>query len=285
MKKSLVNLNKFLFEVPKGSYFCIKKELYSNTISKRNFSKITSYIPKCVEEAKTKLVKIDYSDLINPKNQLNYEIDQAFGKQGLGLIAIKNIPNLNKARENILKKGFEFYHLDPEILEKLEKPEINYLVGFNKGRSYTENQFEYLTNAFYARTQNERPSFKHDKELEKKYENVWPDKEHIKDFKEYYLKMGSILHNILVLLLEHFDNYLKSFSIDGKNPQFKMRNHFNDFKNENDSVCRLITYFPIDSLDKRILNREDAEKIKKNWCGWHRDFGILTALCHPQYFS
>ncbi len=245
-----------------------------------------NYYPK-FEDNKTYLVKIDYSVLNNQTSDLSEEIVKAFGKQGLGLIAIKNIPNLKQARQNILKKGFEFYHLDDRILKKLEKPEINYMVGFNRGRSYTENEFEYLTNAFYARTQNDRPSFKYDKALEEKYKNVWPDEKDIKDFKKFYFEMGNIMHNILVLLLKHVDEYMKKIIKKDKvnNNNYEIKNNFLDFAKKNDSVCRLITYFPIDSLDKDILKIKDAEKLKKNWCGWHRDFGLLTALCHPIYFN
>jgi len=264
-----------------------------NDLNKVNHNNNDSFIPKFVEKEKTNLIKIDYSTLKDSKVNLFKEINQAFGKEGLGLIAIKNVPNLLSARENILRKGFEFYHLDQKILKKLEKPEINYLVGFNKARSYTENEYEYLTNAFYARTQNNKPSFKIDKNLELKYENVWPEENEIKDFKKNFIEMGNILHNIHLLMLKHFDDYLKSLILNKNNENtnticFKIKNNFLDFHKENDSVCRLISYFPIDSLDKEILKgkkEKEVEKIQKNWCGWHRDFGLLTALIHPIYFS
>ena len=45
--------------------------------------------------------------------------------------------------------------------------------------------------------------------LTKKYENIWPDENKIKDFKTSYIKMGDILYNIQLLLLKHFDVYLE----------------------------------------------------------------------------
>lgn len=265
----------------------ILKKFNSATILLRNKIQIklfttseASYIPKFVDNKHSNITKIDFAKLSVGNTDLSEEIHKAFGKEGLGLIAIKNIPNLKQARENILKKGFEFFHLNESLLKKLENPEVNYLVGFNRGRSYTENEFEYLTNAFYARTQTDRPSFKLDKTLEEKYKNVWPDEKDIQDFKKYYLEMGTITHYILKLLLKHFDDYMKK-AIKSEN----IKNNFLDFTKENDSVCRLITYFPIDNLNEENLKGKNTEKIKKNWCGWHRDFGLLTALCHPIYFN
>lgn len=243
------------------------------------------FMPKFVEKGQTDLIKLDYSKLDIDNLDLSKEIHKAFGKEGLGLIAIKNVPNLLEARKSILNKGFEFFHLDEKILKKLEKPKANYLIGFNKGKSFTENEFEYLTHAFYARAQSDKPSFKLNKEYEETHKNVWPDEKDIKDFKKYFVEMGNITHYIMKRLLKHIDIYLKNIIKNESYSQFEIKNNFNDFLIENDSVCRLLTYFPIDNLDKKILEGKNAEKIKKNWCGWHRDFGLLTALCHPLYFS
>jgi len=276
-----------------------KKNNFCTLLNNKNDKKIihhksNSFIPSFVDNSKTNLIKIDFSTLNDQEVNISQHINQAFGKEGLGLIAIKNVPNLISAREKILKKGFEFYHLDENILKQLEKPEVNYLVGFNKARTYTENEYEYLTNAFYARTQTNKPSFKYNKNLEEKYQNVWPEENVIKDFKQNFLQMGSILHNVLLLMLKHFDDYLKIL-ISEKNDQItkndiiKIKNNFLDFQRKNDSICRLISYFPVDTLDKNMLKAKkdssEVEKIKKNWCGWHRDFGLLTALIHPLYFN
>ena len=46
-------------------------------------------------------VMINYSDII-AKKDLNNEILNAFGDEGLGLILIKGYPNLQKKREKVL---------------------------------------------------------------------------------------------------------------------------------------------------------------------------------------
>jgi hypothetical protein len=37
------------------------------------------------------------------------------------------------------------------VLKSLEKPEVNYMIGWSKAKAYTENEFEYLTGSFYAK--------------------------------------------------------------------------------------------------------------------------------------
>jgi isopenicillin N synthase-like dioxygenase len=243
-----------------------------HTLTKSDLNSVKSH------SSNSKVIKIDYSKLIDPNSNLNDEIEQAFGRQGLGLIIIKNIPNFSETREKILRKGFELAQLNEEDLKKLEKPEAKYMVGWSKGKAYTENDFEYLTGAFYGRTQTDRPKY-NDSEFEEIYKNVWPEEEKIKDFKNSYIEMGTLMLNVQINMLRHLDNYLKEVI-----PQYRKGLMHDSFSKDYDCISRLLNYYPASTLDKDLI-KSKGEKIKKNLCGWHRDFGILTGLTHPKYFN
>jgi isopenicillin N synthase-like dioxygenase len=223
----------------------------------------------------SKLIKIEYKDLINHKADLNQAIQDAFGSEGLGLIVIKNT-GISELRKNILSSGFKLGHLDPEYLKKLEKPELNYNLGWSRGKSYVENQYEYLSGAFYARILCESLQHEEDPEMEKKYTNVWPDEELIPNFKRDFKAIGKALLDSQINLLKHIDKYIKSIM-----PDYQEDMLYNTFSEKNDCLGRLIVYYPPSSIDDK-LRKEISED---NWCGWHRDFGLITALSHALYFN
>ena len=55
---------------------------------------------------------------------LNNEIHEAFGRDGLGIITIKNVPEYMKSRQNLLKNGYKLSQLDPKYLKIIER-ELN----------------------------------------------------------------------------------------------------------------------------------------------------------------
>jgi isopenicillin N synthase-like dioxygenase len=223
----------------------------------------------------TNLIKIDYNELIDPNSNLIDNITQAFGINGLGLICIKNIPNYSEIRKDILKKGFEMANLDQDYLQTLEKPETNYSLGYQKGKSFFGGKWEALTGAFYARVLNEQIDHS-DPEMKKKYTNIWPSEEKLQGFKNSFLKMGKLLTHCQESLLLHLEKYVKSCY-----PKYEEGSIYNKLKARNDAISRLIMYHPAKTYDETKYGAES----KDNWCGWHRDFGIVTGLAHPIYFK
>jgi len=223
----------------------------------------------------SKLIKIDYSDLISNECNLSKSIQDAFGEDGLGLIVIKNTA-ISELRNKILTQGYNLGHLDEDSLKKLEKPELNFNLGWGRGKSYVENQWEYLTGSFYARTLSENLQYPSDPEMEKKYTNIWPDEDKLPNFKQDFLAIGRLMYEVQINLLRHIDKYLESIM-----PHFEEYMLSKTFTENTDCLGRLIVYYPPSSMDESI--KKDVSK--DNWCGWHRDFGLVTALTHALYFD
>jgi isopenicillin N synthase-like dioxygenase len=228
-----------------------------------------------MDSSKTNLIKVDYSEIINPNSNLSKQISEAFGLEGLGLIAIKNIPGYPEIRKRILTQGFKMAHFSQDDLKSLEKPETNYSLGWQKGNTYINGQWEALTGSFHARVLNETITHSND-ELKNKYLNTWPSEEQLSGFKKVFSEMGLLLTNCVENLLYHLDRYTKECNSD-----YEEFNLYNKLRTRNDVLSRLIIYYPANTYDEEKYGKES----KDNWCAWHRDFGVLTGLAHPVYFK
>jgi isopenicillin N synthase-like dioxygenase len=223
-----------------------------------------------------KLIKIDYKLLVDLGSNLTEKIGQAFGKDGLGLIAITNVPGYPEVRKNILKQGFKMANLEQDRLNQLEKPETRYSLGWQKGKSYFNGKWEAMTASFYARVLGEQIDHS-DPDMREKYTNIWPEENELPEFRDNYLEMGRLLTHCTENLLFHLDKYTATNYPDIYPDSYL----YNKLKAKNDVISRLIMYYPAKTYDEDKYGKES----KDNWCGWHRDFGVLTGLAHPVYFK
>ncbi len=244
---------------------------FSLTISNKNFKLFPQSFKRFTE-----VIKIDYNKLDSSQNILD-EIHNSFGRNSLGLIIIKNIPGYTEAREAFLQKGYLLSQENEEYLKTLEKPEADYNVGWSKGRCFVDGGFDYMQGSFYARLLNDHLIDESDPQMEKNYTNIWPYKPI--GFKESFLNLGKIMLDTQFKLLKQIDKYIESKKKE-VNSEGSYLSLYDCVKEKNDIIGRLLTYFPVDSFDHKQFKGESD-----NWCGWHRDFGICTALCHPIYFD
>jgi hypothetical protein len=209
------------------------------------------------------IVKIDYEKIVDHENDLSDLIEKAYGKEGLGLLVIKNIPNYEQIRFNILNKVYNFTNLDKNVLKSLEKPELNYMIGWSKAKAYTENEFEYLTGSFYAKSTEEGVECE-DKEFSSKTNNVWPSENSenkLLGFKNDFTTMGELMTTCQLHLLKHLDKYLTKIL-----PNLEPNSIYSSFVNKNYSISRYIIYDPPINLPSELIKIK-GDKIKKNWTG------------------
>jgi isopenicillin N synthase-like dioxygenase len=221
------------------------------------------------------LVRIDYNDLFNFNTDLSDKISQAFGIDGFGLIAVKNIPNYPEVRKKILNQGFTMANYDQDYLQTLERPDSIYSIGWQKGKTYFSGVWESMTGAFCARIGGD-VMIHSDIDMQKRYMNVWPEEQRLPGFKEDILGIGELLTHCTENLLYHIDKYTQK-SIPG----YKEKNLYNRLKARNETIARLIMYYPAKTFNEQKYGKDS----KDNWCTWHRDFGVLTALTHPIYYK
>ena len=70
-------------------------------------------------------VVISYADFNNGKD-FTSAISQAFGKEGLGLIVVKDFPDFQKEREAALRAVRDFANLPEEVKDRYTDPVSNY---------------------------------------------------------------------------------------------------------------------------------------------------------------
>ncbi len=217
------------------------------SISKRYFSQI---------------IKIKHEELVNNTNskELFEKIEQAYGSDGLGILIIEKVPEYLQAKNRLLLLTNDLVKLPQEVLKTLERPEINYALGWSYGKEYFNDKPDFLKASYYA--QLPRQSVQNPSE-----NNIWPKE--LPQLREAFFDLGRIIRSNGFLLLTVIDQYIKTrfhqYSLD----------YPNLIKDSSMNTGRMLYYFP-----KKYANGQD---VADNWCEWHNDHGSLTGLCSAIY--
>ena len=90
-----------------------------------------------------KIIELDYDDLVNEKD-LSDKIEKAYGKDGLGILLVNNVPNLEKVRKPALENTFKFATLDEKIKNSYVNKESFYSIGWSHGKEKFKGKFGIL---------------------------------------------------------------------------------------------------------------------------------------------
>jgi hypothetical protein len=118
---------------------------------RHSFKYNTWYTTMATPHQDTKLVIVDYSDLLEASSdeKLMECCEQAFGDEGIGIIGIANVPGFVEAKAKVLQQAHPLAHLPENELKELEDPESMYNAGWSHGKEMYVN---YLVNgALYER--------------------------------------------------------------------------------------------------------------------------------------
>lgn len=96
------------------------------------------------------VVILDYSQIINPKEDLRKEIERAYGPKGVGLALVKNVPGYEKKRKALLPLAQTLANLPKASLQKLEDKDSLYSVGWSHGREQFQGKYDFSKGSFYA---------------------------------------------------------------------------------------------------------------------------------------
>jgi isopenicillin N synthase-like dioxygenase len=244
----------------------LTKPQYINNLIARSFS----------QYKKLELTIIDYKKLTNEQN-LHKEIENGFGKDGPGLLVVKNIPEYTEARMNLLPLAQKLANLPKDQLKKYEIPEAFYAIGWSHGKEQFQGQYDFSKGSFYANPIYDQQ--KYDPEAVKignsSAPNVWPSE--IKELEPAFKKMGQVIKQTATHLSKHIDSYLHKQVPNIEPHKFeKMTRDTTQF------MGRLLHYFPVESTDnsQTVVKGDEA-----NWCGWHNDHGALTGLTSAIYLD
>ena len=75
---------------------------------------------------------------------------KAFGPQGHGICFVKNIPEYEAKRLKLLTLSYHLAHLSEAQLQRLEVPELNYGIGWSKGKERFRGTIDTGKGSFYA---------------------------------------------------------------------------------------------------------------------------------------
>jgi len=226
-----------------------------------------------------KPVIISYEDLTN-ESDLSSSIEGAFGENGLGLILIKNYPNLQTHRTKILQIIHKFANLPEPVKLKYEHAFSSYSYGWSHGKEkLTDGRTDSAKGSYYA-----NPVFDKltdDEDLKNQFpcdysDNIWPT-EDLPEMEGETKKMGKIQVEITTKLCQQFDQYLYKVTGGQHKVGFFEDNMVKCFKS------RLLHYFPV-RKDKKASNSDKNLDID-SFCGWHLDHSCLTMLLSPLYLD
>mmetsp|Transcript_9044 Transcript_9044/g.13545 ORF Transcript_9044/g.13545 Transcript_9044/m.13545 type:complete len:384 (+) Transcript_9044:98-1249(+) len=221
---------------------------------------------------------VNFQDL-NSKKDLMVQIEKAFGYEGLGIIAVTGIPEVEALRTALFKDGYKFANLDNMTKKKYEHKQSFYSFGWSHGKEKLQGHPDYSKGSYYNNPLTNTPFAT--KEMINKLPafatpNIWPDKD-IPSLEKNFMTLGQLVVKVGILVARRCDEYISSKSKTYE----KGRMERMISKNE---VCkaRLLHYFPVQRQEAQ-KSVDKKEESFSDWCGWHNDHSSLTGLVTGQF--
>lgn len=233
------------------------------------------------EECSGALVEVRYEDLITDSPSAASAVASAFKRGGLGIIAVRGIPDeLVEARRELLYMSRSLALLAPSTLAKYERPENNFVVGWSRGREKFRGKLDSAKGSFYANALYSDPA-DGDERLESKYpdstaEPIWPDADLGTNMSGCFRDVSRRLYEAAGHVLRHADLVVAE-ELAKKKRKFRAfwrrRSRLDEIAEKSRlHVSRLLHYYPL------------AER-GSEWCGWHNDNSLVTALLPALFFN
>lgn len=141
------------------------------------------------------LVSIKYSDLMS-KQIINNKLYQAFGKEGLGILAISDIPRLHSTKTTLLDQSCQLMTLpDSEKLKLMSKGIVNRI-----GWTEQKTPFGEIQASFTANPQEDTIGDTQNK-------NLWPSP--LPNLRPQFRGLSQILLETCIELSSHIDYFLE----------------------------------------------------------------------------
>ena len=150
-----------------------------------------------------RLVKIPYEDLVKNRNNqtLLKEIEKAYGQDGLGIIVIEKVPNFLEAKKKFFELIYKLMNLPAPVLKTLERPDLDYSLGYGFGKEYFNDKPDLLKASYYAQLLQASCNNPQDN-------NIWPKE--IPELRQAFFDCGNIIRDNGMILLEVIDSYIRT---------------------------------------------------------------------------
>jgi len=223
-----------------------------------------------------KVVLLDYKDLADETVDLGASIKEAFGFNGLGILAVRGVPGIEVTREDLLPLAHKFANLPEEVKEKTVHKASTYSFGWSHGKEFmSEGKPDFSKGSYYNNPIYDKPI--EDEELVKRYPsayhpNIWP--EDLPELRDSFRNTGKLVVDTGLLLAKHIDKYVHSLL-----PSYPKDRLYNIIRDSKCCKARLLHYFPLENAE------HEREADLSSWCGWHNDHGSLTGLVPAMYIN
>jgi isopenicillin N synthase-like dioxygenase len=235
-----------------------------------------------------KIVVIEYERLLQPyDDELDALVEEAYGPNGLGVLAVANAPGYLELRNNLLPMGYQFGQLPEEIKARYVHNESNYSFGWSHGKErLAGGKPDIAKGSYYANPQYNDPA-NGDNELIEKYiatlhPNIWPTSTDFEpNLEEAFMALGNNIVSVGYLIAQLCDEYCLK-----RNPNFPKGRLTNVLKTSKCAKARLLYYFPHNN-DQDDNNTDDEKSVfeEGSWCSPHLDSGSLTGLTSALFFD
>lgn len=138
-----------------AAHHCGEAIVVARGVPARAATALCGRVPR-VQPALTGLVvappRSDYAELTNPSPppSLSGRIQRAYGPDGLGILAVSNVPGYEERRKALLPLARRLASLPADELTRLEDPDSFYSVGWSHGKEVFQGKPDLAKGSFYA---------------------------------------------------------------------------------------------------------------------------------------
>ncbi|KAG7373256.1 2-oxoglutarate/Fe(II)-dependent dioxygenase [Nitzschia inconspicua] len=223
------------------------------------------------------VVVLDFDDLVaDPSTATRAFMQRAFGPDGVGLIAIRNVPKFTELKHSLLSQAHTLAHLPEDELQKLEDVDSLYNAGWSHGKEKLKADTpDWNKASFYFNPLIDVPGTEQDRQ-QYPYSypcNRWPSSR-MPDLEPAAKRLGSLMKDVAVLLSKHIDDYAHSVHPTSYQPSTL----YDSLKNTEKAKGRLLYYFPLVGTPNDTTDGNHQIDSEDSWIGWHNDSGFLTCL-------
>lgn len=213
------------------------------------------------------------------------KLEHALGPQGIGLVAIRNVPDFLETKLAFLPQAHRLVNLPVDYLEgELTDASSLYNAGWSHGKEKLGDKPDTAKGSFYYNPVTDLPGTPQDRH---KYPysypaNKWPSADRLPQFRDQAVKMGMILKQATVELAKHIDALAAQ-----KCPDYPEHFLYGKMKDTEKAKARLLYYFPLQSSEdtEEEESKQSPPPAEDSWIGWHNDSGFLTALGGDMYVN
>lgn len=219
----------------------------------------------------SKIVNIDFKDIINQDKSLFSKFEEAYGDEGVGALVVNNMPSFRERRNKLLPYAQMLTKLEKTTLEKLESPEFFYSVGWSHGREKFQGKPDLLKASYYACPLSDEFQMVFNEGDIRNCTNKWPAQGELDGFENAFKDLGRYINFVGVEIAKNLDKFIKANCDTYEDGQIEKH-----LLKSTRTTGRLLHYFPVD---------EKMDTTDMKWCGWHNDHGTLTGLCSAMYLD